>query len=412
MGIATAAVAATLVAASPAAAAQRYAAPSGSGSACTSQSPCGLHNAFTGANNGDEIIVTPGDYGPITSTLATMTNGYAHGVAGQPPPRIHFGSGGYISVGGAGARLSYLQLDGTNPATLQIDIGAEADQISVHTTNTGACLVYGTLIDSICWASGPNDDAIAGGASANYTPVLRNVTAEATGSNSNAVDYNASGSGSLTVTAVNLIADGAGSSDIFATATLPATTSITIDHSSFGSAGGSGSGADITSTNKLNAAPLFVNAAAGDYREAAGSPTIDAGVTSAANGPFDLIGRPRVINSATDIGAYEFDPFAGVTLANQKSKVKKRKAKVTIGCPAGTPTSCTGTLTLTFGSKTAGSTPFAIAPGTSVTLKLKISKKALKRLDKKGKLRTQATAAATDGVGVAATTTGAVKLKR
>ncbi len=54
--------------------------------------------------------------------------------------------------------------------------------------------------------------------------------------------------------------------------------------------------------------PLFVDAANGDYREAAGSPTIDAGVTDPANGPLDLEGNPRTVGAATDIGAYEFVP--------------------------------------------------------------------------------------------------------
>jgi hypothetical protein len=95
--------------------------------------------------------------------------------------------------------------------------------------------------------------------------------------------------------------------------------------------------------------------------------------------------------------------------------VKKRKAKVAVGCPAGTPSPCAGTLTLSFaqGKKTltAGSSAFSIGAGATERLKVKISKKAMKRLDKKGKLSTQATAAATDGAGTAATTTGKVKLK-
>ena len=54
------------------------------------------------------------------------------------------------------------------------------------------------------------------------------------------------------------------------------------------------------------ASPLFVNLGAGDFHEAAGSPTIDAGTDSPLNGPFDLEGNPREIGSHTDVGAYEF----------------------------------------------------------------------------------------------------------
>jgi hypothetical protein len=58
------------------------------------------------------------------------------------------------------------------------------------------------------------------------------------------------------------------------------------------------------------ALPLFLNAAAGDYREAAGSPTIDAGLNDSSIGPADLAGAVRVFGSAPDIGAYEFVPQA------------------------------------------------------------------------------------------------------
>ena len=68
--------------------------------------------------------------------------------------------------------------------------------------------------------------------------------------------------------------------------------------------------------------PLFVNAAAGDYRLAAGSPCIDAGSTLTFTGPsMDLDGYARIVddpdsdntgfalaNGAIDMGAYEFQP--------------------------------------------------------------------------------------------------------
>ena len=54
-------------------------------------------------------------------------------------------------------------------------------------------------------------------------------------------------------------------------------------------------------------APTFVNAAAGDYRQAAGSVTIDAGLNEPLNGSFDFEGDPRRIGP-TDIGADEYVP--------------------------------------------------------------------------------------------------------
>ncbi len=399
-------------AASAAQATQRYAAPNGAGTACNQYSPCTIQTAFTGQNNGDEIIITSGDYGPVSQNLNVQTNTYAHGVHGQPAPRIHLAPGFLVSDSGNSARLSYVQIEGSTPEPLDLDASAEGDQLFVHATNNNACIVYGTLIDSVCWTSGTDDAALDGATNAGSTnPVLRNVTAEATsGSSSNGINYHTSGSGHITITAVNLIIHGNGS-DIQTAATLPATAVVNTDHSNFVSDDTTGSGADVTATSKKTTPPVFVNAAGGDFREARTSPTIDFGVTNPLNGPYDFLGKPRTINGLTDIGADEFDPFDGVSLSNQNSKVKKRRAKVAIGCPAGTPTSCEGTIALTSGKKTAGSTSFSLPTGAAAILKVKITKKAFKKLAKRRKLVTQATATATDGAGIAGTATARIKLK-
>ena len=56
------------------------------------------------------------------------------------------------------------------------------------------------------------------------------------------------------------------------------------------------------------APPAFLDAVGGDYREAAGSPTIDSGSPDPFLGPTDYDGNPRVLGSAPDIGAFEFVP--------------------------------------------------------------------------------------------------------
>jgi hypothetical protein len=394
------------------AATQRYASPAGNGTACGSASPCSLETALNSGANGDEIIISPGDYGPVSVTLNLPSNGYAHGVHGQPAPRIHLAPGYFLNTAGPGARLSYVRIDGTSQP-LDVNANTEADQVYVQATAGGACLVYGTMIDSVCSTASSGGEAIAGGVSASFTPILRNVTAEATGVGGVGIEYHASGgSGHIMLTAVNVIAHGT-SADIIAQAILPDTVTINIDHSNFATQTPIGSGAAINATATQGQPPLFANAAAGDFSEAPGSPTINAGVTSAANGAFDVLGLSRTIGGATDIGAYEFDPFKGVTLGTRRAKVKKRKAKIKIGCPADAPPPCTGKLELTYagGHKTAGSAVFSIAAGATANVKVKISKKALKKLNRKGKLATQAAAAATDGAGLSVTTSGAVKLK-
>jgi hypothetical protein len=52
--------------------------------------------------------------------------------------------------------------------------------------------------------------------------------------------------------------------------------------------------------------PLFVDAANGDYRLAAGSPCIDAGSNGYVVGALDLAGLPRIAGGVVDMGAYEY----------------------------------------------------------------------------------------------------------
>ena len=309
-GLALAAVfsVALLITVSSAAAAQRFAAPTGSGAACTSPAPCSIETAFSGAIDGDEIILSTGEYGPVSSILSLPSNGSAHGVQGQPAPRIHFASGSYLLLTPA-SRASYLQVDGVTPAPLQVDQpDAVADQVLSQASGAGACIVYGTLINSVCWTSAPGGAALEAAAGLNFTPTMHNVTLEATGADGTGLSIRAVGSGNLAASATNVIVHGAGTRDLDIEATLPAHATLAIDHSNYLHPFQSGTGAQITQTNQQTAAPLFVNAATGDFHQAAGSPTIDAGVAVDLMGSADIDGDPRTLGSAPDIGADEFVP--------------------------------------------------------------------------------------------------------
>jgi hypothetical protein len=62
----------------------------------------------------------------------------------------------------------------------------------------------------------------------------------------------------------------------------------------------------FTGTGNLDQDPLFVDATNGDLHLQAGSPAIDAGLTSANTTTVDLDGKPRIVNGTIDMGAYEF----------------------------------------------------------------------------------------------------------
>ena len=60
----------------------------------------------------------------------------------------------------------------------------------------------------------------------------------------------------------------------------------------------------------LTPSQYLVDVLANDFHQTPGAPTIDAGITSPANGPADLDGRARAQGRSTDIGAFEV-PVAG-----------------------------------------------------------------------------------------------------
>lgn len=63
---------------------------------------------------------------------------------------------------------------------------------------------------------------------------------------------------------------------------------------------------NLTGSNNIISPPGFVNVDAGNLQLASWSPCIDAGNNAAVSGGVDLDGNPRIVGSAVDIGAYEY----------------------------------------------------------------------------------------------------------
>ncbi len=326
-------LAATLLAAPATAdAAQRYAAPAGAGSSCTQTQPCSLAEALSGAQEHDEVILAgnQGSYGTPGSPLGaleTKSNAFfidVHGAAGQPRPVIYADSlSTYCTTTGHCTNVSDLDIEKTAGSGPALYAYGNLDHVIARSRvgSDGCQATSGTgsqpqqIDNSICVSDGGGtaltmSEGYGGAQTAGL--VLRNDTFVATGSSSDGIALSAnssSGSVLLEVLATNVIARGGAedvsveSLDLGGAMTIEAT----LSHSNFASThtAGTGTAKIVEGAGDQRTPPKFANAAEDDFHEAAGSPTIDAGITEAADGSTDLDGDPRTIGPATDIGAYE-----------------------------------------------------------------------------------------------------------
>jgi hypothetical protein len=312
--------AAASIAPNASAAAQRYASPTGTGTDCSSAIPCSLRQAVEHAGGFDEVIVAPGDY-TLTTKLETPYPMTIHGVAGQPRPRVLFSGPGQNQLRViAGSTLCYVEVEQApgNQWPVLYAKQATVDQViakgSGHAAFT-AEINNSMIRNSIVVASGDLGVAVQTDANgADNAGTYRNVTAIATGSDGVAIRAWAY-DGHVNVLARNVIARGGpGGHSIVARAINPGTiATITVSHTNRLDESTDGAGASIADGGgNQSSAPVFVNAAAGDYRQAEGSPTIDAGLAEIVSGAFDVDGDPRQIGGI-DIGADEFVAVPAVT---------------------------------------------------------------------------------------------------
>lgn len=326
------ALAALTVAPAAQAATQRYAAPTGSGTACTSTTPCDITQAINSAAAGDEVILTGQDYGSVSTPLtnpglvASVANLDVHGEDGQPRPRIFTNALNGVDLEGAGVTARHFEVDqvanGTNQHALVFDGAVASDLVARNIGgNQGkACtlLANSTLTSSVCEATGTSGNAIfpyringtPGAPKANHS-IIRNVTAVASGTSglgilalggSDPADVQ-----DLTVTNTIIIVPTGGVAIQATDQTADAF--IRIDHSNFGFQSSTTFNHIVrgAGNQQLVGSPTFV--APGDYHQAPGSMTIDKGVTDPLNGPTDFDGDGRSLGlGGTDIGADEFVP--------------------------------------------------------------------------------------------------------
>ena len=301
--------------------AERYADPDGVGGACTSASPCSLATAVNSAAAGDEVIVLPGEYGtvgtPTAQTIGTNEpNVTIHGAEGQPRPRIVFAVPNNIYVLGAGSVIRDLVIHGLGERALDFG-GQTAERIQATAAADGAfacwIVINATLRNSVCRTTGRNTRALVAGNNdgTSHNITLRNVTAHASGTNSHGMGVSPSTTvAGNVVSAVNSIFRGTASDISTFTSGPTQKSTVNIEYSNYATHAPGGPGAQFFYDNGNNQSdpPVFREAAAGDLHQTAESPTVNAGIDDAANGPSDVDGDPRSIAGRTDIGADELVP--------------------------------------------------------------------------------------------------------
>lgn len=434
-----------LLAAAPASAAIRHAAPNGVGVACSSASPCSFGTATgPGVGAGDEVVLAAGDYPALTVQTTLPSFGVQiHGASRQNRAVLHLNGSGQVRVTGT-SRLSDVDIASvsSNPA-LKLDSGGTGERLRIDATGggsaSGALEIYdGTLGNSVLRATSANAKAAQTRPNGSVvTATLRNVTIVATGTG--AVGYSLAAIanvGSTTANLTNVIVrstDGVGITT--STGGGTAVAHVTLDHSNVDS-WTKGSGASIVDLggSQLPVPIGLVDVAGGNFHQLPGSPTVDAGRNAAENGTLDLDGNPRQVGT-TDIGAYEraapvVDPPAGpgespvadpvadpvaapvdppvgdggdllappsaprtdppraavpARLTSRALKLHGHRAIVGLSCPGSSPGGCSGRLTLGLAGRPSIAAAYRLAAGQRKTLRLRLSRAQEARVRRAGR---------------------------
>jgi hypothetical protein len=324
----------------------RYASPTGTTdpSTCPESAPCELANALGFAQDGDEVIVLPGDYVNAGGGGYSIDSSlYVHSRPGEPVPRIHGGSSSVAIIVRDASTVQRLRLLGQSQSGLRIEgpwaNGSLIEQVVAESENYYACDLQDTgdvtLRSTACLSEGDGYTALnIANDRQDGTVTLRNVTARSTGVGSSGILAQTAGTPEapqLVVDARNVVADGP-AADVAGDAQGAPASSVTVNLTSSNYASEEElNGAQITdpgTNGNQTAAPLL---APDGYHQLIGSPTINGGKTDSLIGTLDVDGEARVSGSAPDIGADEVQEAAPSTPA--VGSCKGRAATVAAAAP-------------------------------------------------------------------------------
>jgi hypothetical protein len=298
--------------------ADRYAAPAGSGevSGCTDKAnPCGLEKALSLATKNDTVWLAEGTYKPAGELVVPEEFVTVSGEPGQALPVIEAKGATGINAEETSVTLRDLRIHSTAATAvgMRLSFGSTAERVESSGAPQMACMLgTSNLRNTLCATSAGR------GIYTSYSvPVglpsllikLNNVTAAGSVVG---IEMTAGNQAAISVYAKNTIAVGATS--IITRSTNPggAGIGIFLSHSTFPTYEALNETGITSNTAEGNQAtpPVFVDAAAADYREQATSPTRLAGTLQELAGPTDLAGQPRTRAcdgvTQVDIGAYQF----------------------------------------------------------------------------------------------------------
>ncbi len=307
-------VLATLVVPASAAAAQRYASTSGTGSGCTQPAPCSIETAVNSATSNDEVIIAPGTYTTSTS-LANGASGLSiHGADPFDPPVIKSSAGNAVYFNGFSVDVADLRIDHTGNLVGAVFFSSSATftRIEVHSSSaSGACDTGPQVIlrDVLCASSEPGAFAIRDSFTGSpNTSRFRNVTAVATGESSIGLEAGAGSGTTNIIDAKNVILQGVPTDVSVETSSPGATVAVSFTNSNYKTVETSGNVIVTPAGSGTNqtAEPKFAERR--HYTEDPRSPTVDAGTTDAYTDFLDPGGELRPLGAAMDIGVDELVP--------------------------------------------------------------------------------------------------------
>jgi hypothetical protein len=278
-------------------AATLYASPTSTDTtgSCTS-SPCRVDRAIALAASYDYVELAPGDYN-VTYPVTASHLIYVYGAAGGPvrllgsaaAPTLSMPWGGtlddvYVSSNVSGQYALSLDAVNANRVVAEADAGAHAVNLVGSADGT-------VLRNSVAYVrSGAGNAVNISGTGGGRTTTVLGVTAVSAGGSAIVA------SGNAPTTIKNTIARGV--------ADIDASSSPAVSHSNYRPVRVTGT-LSADGGNQTASDPLFVNQAAGDFRPADGSPTIDAGTADTGAGTKDAAGADRTVGSSIDMGAHE-----------------------------------------------------------------------------------------------------------